>query len=87
MYVCNCCKKIFSGSLIDPMKMTYRFPYGSSHDGDYFDLTVCPDCVDIVASAIESVCEVSPIVQVEDYDCDEEALFPDEEDGKTGIYS
>ena len=89
MYVCNFCKKIFPESFIEPMKLTYRFQYGSSHDGDMFDMTICPDCADAVAAAIEQVCEISPIVEVEDYDIDEEAEFPDEEDddGETGIYS
>lgn len=90
MYVCNCCKKIFPESFIEPMKLTYHFQYGSSHDGDMFDMTICPDCADTVAAAIEQVCEVSPIVEVEDYGIDEEAEFPDDEDddeGGTGIYS
>lgn len=74
MFVCNVCKKIFPDFKGYGMRMNYRFGYGSSNDGDIFDLTVCDSCADTVATAIESVCAISPHLTVDDafFPCDEE---------------
>lgn len=66
MYICNCCKKIFPHIQDSGMKLHYRFKYGSLHDGDVFDMTICDECADKVAEKIESICQISPLITFED---------------------
>lgn len=76
MFICNKCKRVFPDFDGYGMRFRYQFGYGSKHDGDFFDLTVCNECADAVAEAVDKVCAYSPIVTV-----DEEAIYgadPDE---------
>lgn len=75
MFICNRCKKIFPDLEGYGMRVQYQFGYGSIHDGDMFDLTVCNECVDSIANAVSNVCAISPIASIdygalygEDYD-------------------
>lgn len=74
------------------LRTQFRFGYGSKHDGDLFDMTICNDCVDTIAETMANLCEVSPIVQFNedllygDDDCDDDD-FTDDCDGNSPLYS
>lgn len=92
MFICNKCKRVFPDLEGYGLRTQFRFGYGSKHDGDLFDMTICNDCVDAIAETMANLCEVSPIVQFNedllygDDDCDDDD-FTDDCDGDSPLYS
>lgn len=85
MFICNICKKVFPDLDGYGLRIQYRFGYGSPRDGDLLDATICNPCADKAAAALDSICAISPIVQVDEqalYGTDESDFdFGDDEDG------
>ena len=90
MFICNKCKRVFPDLEGYGMRLRYQFGYGSKYDGDMFDLTVCNECADTVAEAVEKICAYSPIVAVNEdalYGDDLESYMDDDDESDPKIFS